>query len=121
VLVALAASVVAASASATVLQDRFQRALIVTAACLVGIIAVGIAEATLLRTGSSIRSWLEAAIPTSIMFGLPAVSSLLTVVILRRRARWERLAWGIVLGAAAAFFAGAAGLVAACGLTGDCL
>lgn len=121
VLVALAASVVVASASATLLQVRFQRALVLMGVSLVGIIVVGIVAATQLRTASSVRSWLEAAIPQSIMYGLPALTSLLTVIVLRRRAAWERIAWGVFWGAVGAFFAVAVGLAVACGLTGDCL
>ncbi len=120
-LVALAASVVVASAGATLLQARFQRVLAVAGVGLVATIVIGFGAATRLRAASPVRAWLEVAIPQSITYGLPALASLLTVIVLRRRAPWERISWGLLVGAGAAFVAAAAGLAAACGLTGDCL
>jgi hypothetical protein len=120
-LVALASSVVIVGAGAAFLQARFPRVPLFAGVGLVATLAVGVTATSWLGRGSSLRSWLETALPLSVMYGLPAVTSLLTVGVLRRRAVWNRVAWGLVCGAVAAFFAVAAGFAVACGLTGDCL
>ncbi|MGB8930609.1 MAG: hypothetical protein WCC48_05075 [Anaeromyxobacteraceae bacterium] len=119
-LVALGILVVAVAVGRALTQPRWPRAAAWGAAILVASFAVSASTAWAL--GWQRAGWLgERLVPHLAAVGLPAVSVLAALAVLRRTRVPVRIAVAIALGAVGTFYAGIAALVVACFLTGDCL